>query len=102
MRSRCSFPNSEHNVLAKLRVCHVGDRNRTRQRVAAQENAAPQRAPRRKPQNLVVPPSSAPKDRGFSLGCGLVYFFVNWSDSGNLASASLRTEVSPHTFSCRY
>lgn len=98
MRSHCSIPNSKHNVLAKLRVCHIGDRIRTQQLGAAEENAAPQRAPRRKPQNLVVSPSSAPKDRGFSLGCGLVYFFVHWSDSGNMASASPRMEVSPHTY----
>lgn len=41
MTSHCSIPISEHNVLAKLKVCHSGDRIRMQQLGAAEENAAP-------------------------------------------------------------
>lgn len=44
MTSHCSIPNSEHNVLAKLKVCHIGDRIRMQQLGAAEENVAPQHA----------------------------------------------------------
>lgn len=98
MRSHCSIPNSEHNVLAKLKMCHMGSRIWMQLLGAAEESPAPRHTSKEKFQNLAIYPSLSPKGTGLSLGCGLLYFFVYCSVSGNLASASQRTEVPPRTY----